>query len=226
MFDLDNTLYPAPSDLFIQVNRRITRYIADLLALDFDEARLVQRRYFQLYGTSLAGLIRVHDIDPHAFLAHVHDIDFTLIGPDPAMIAAIDALPGRKIIYTNAAIDYAWRVLDRLGLAGRFEAVFDIVKAEFRPKPDRDAFDKLVTRYGLTPARCVMVEDIARNLAAAAERGMTTVWVPNGSHWSNEGHGEVRIDHVAPDLATWLGALVGSVDSRHANAIVRPEQSL
>jgi len=205
IFDLDNTLYPADCRLFEQVSGRMSRFVADHLGLDLAQARAVQKRLFHTYGTTLRGLMTEYGVEPEAFLAFVHDIDLSVLRPDPDLAAVLADLPGRKFVYTNADGGYAARILDRLGLAARFDGVFDIQAADYVPKPEPRAFDRLIAALDITPTRTVMIEDIARNLVPAAQRGMTTVWVPTGNDWAREGSGDGHIDHIADDLATWLG---------------------
>jgi len=212
VFDLDNTLYPAASNLFQQVDRRITRFIADFLNLDSESAYRLQKSYFRRHGTTMRGLMDVHGIDPGPFLDFVHDIDLTPVAPDPTLDAALARLTGRKIVFTNGPTDHALRVMDRLAVRRHFEAVFDIVAADYVPKPEPKAYEALVRRYRLDPRATVMVEDLARNLAPAAAMGMTTVWVraplPGGTPKA-EGD-DAAADHVIDDLAQWLGALTAA----------------
>lgn len=212
IFDLDNTLYPAECNLFGQVDRRMTGYIAGLLKLGYDDARRIQKQYFRDYGTTLRGLMSEHGVDADEYLAYVHDIDFSAVEPDPGLARSLQALPGRKFIHTNASTDYALRIVARLGLDGLFEGVFDIRDARFRPKPHRSGYEALVERHGIDPARSVMVEDIARNLIPASELGMTTVWLPTASDWSRDGADEQYIDHVIDDLVGWLGEVAAAVN--------------
>lgn len=204
IFDLDNTLYPASYDLFGQIDSRMRAYIAAYLDLPLDDAYRLQKQYFHEYGTSLSGLMQRHAMDPRPFLAHVHDIDVTVLPVDAALDAALARLPGRKVIFTNASAEHAQRVVDRLGIASRFDGVFDIVEAGYRPKPEPETYVTLVERFGLDPATSVMVEDMARNLAPAATLGMTTVWVRTGAEHGAVGLEDVRIDHVVDVLASWL----------------------
>jgi len=219
IFDLDNTLYPASSNLFPQVSARMGAFIAETFGLTADEARALQKRYFRDYGTTLRGLMVRHAIDPHAFLTYVHDIDLTVLEAAPALDSALGRLSGRKIVYTNGSVAHAARVLDRLGVARHFEAVHDIVAADFAPKPDRAAFDRLVGRLGIDPARAVMVEDLAVNLEPAHAMGMTTVLVrADGGEAAIDGpapdDGAGRpphVHHVVDDLPAWLAGVAGAV---------------
>ncbi|HEX9570155.1 MAG TPA: pyrimidine 5'-nucleotidase [Rhodospirillales bacterium] len=212
VFDLDNTLYPASSNLFQQVDRRMTLFIAEFLSLDSETAYKLQKTYFREHGTTMRGLMNVHGIDPGPFLEFVHDIDLAPVAPDPALDAALARLPGRKIVFTNGPTDHALRVMDRLAVRRHFEAVFDIVEADYVPKPEPRAYEALVRRYGLNPPATVMVEDLARNLAPAAAMGMTTVWVraplPGGT--PDAGNDAQVADHVIDDLSGWLGELTAA----------------
>lgn len=213
VFDLDNTLYPAKSNLFSQVDRRMTRFIADFLGLDSESAYRLQKSYLRAHGTTMRGLMDEHGMDPGPFLDFVHDIDLDPVTPDPVLDRALARLPGRKIVFTNGPSDHAFRVMDRLAVAHHFEAVFDIVEADYVPKPEPRAYAALVRRHRLTPERTVMVEDMARNLRPAAALGMTTVWVRPGGDEGDGGNGgdedAAGIDHVTDDLARWLAGLTG-----------------
>lgn len=212
IFDLDNTLYAASIDLFGQIDQRMRAYIAAFLGLPVDEAYKLQKHYFYEYGTSLRGLMHRHGMSPEPFLAHVHDIDVSVLDADPILDAALAALPGRKLIYTNASTRHAERVTERLGIAHHFDAVFDICEAAFRPKPEPEPYAELVARHGLDPAHTVMVEDMARNLGPAAALGMTTVWICNGSELGGAEAAGIRIDHVVDSLPPWLEAIAAGAD--------------
>ena len=207
LFDLDNTLYPPSCRLFDQVDRRMGEFVQAALGLDEPaEARRLQKQYLREHGTTLRGLMDRHGVQPESYLAYVHDIDLSPVQPDPALDAALTALPGRKLIFTNASKRYAARVLDRLGLARHFEAVFDIADAAYRPKPDRYAYETVLRRHALRPEATVFLDDMPRNLEPAAALGMTTVWVVTDSQWSrldNTGE-EPFVHHRAEDLVGWL----------------------
>ncbi|MGD8810507.1 MAG: pyrimidine 5'-nucleotidase [Gammaproteobacteria bacterium] len=204
VFDLDNTLYPAACNLFEQVDRRIQRFIMDMFDAGPDEARKIQKDFFHQYGTTLNGLMTNHGVDPTEYLHYVHDIDVTPVPPNPALEAVLARLPGRKLVYTNGSVPHAERVMERLGVAHHFDGVFDIVAADYVPKPEDSAFEIFVRKYGIDSARAVMVEDIARNLAPAHARGMTTVWVRSDHHWSLGNGEDPHIHHAIDDLVDWL----------------------
>ncbi|MBB4086191.1 pyrimidine 5'-nucleotidase [Sphingomonas carotinifaciens] len=207
IFDLDNTLYPARANLFARIDARMTAFIADLLGVDETEAHRVQKAYFHGHGTTLAGLMADHGVDPHAFLAYVHDIEMDVLEADAPLAAAIARLPGRKLVFTNGDTPYALKVLDRLGLGGSFEAVHDIHAMDLVPKPHPSAYAGLCAAFDIDPTRAIFFEDMARNLAPAKAIGMTTVWVDNGSE---QGPGEDRsfIDFTTAALAPWLDSIL------------------
>ncbi|MDB5363435.1 MAG: hydrolase of the superfamily [Rhodospirillales bacterium] len=204
VFDLDNTLYPAGSNLFAQISTRMGEFIMQLLDLDADGAKLVQKRLFTRYGTTMRGLMTEHGVDPHAFMAHVHDIDLSIIEPAPALDAALANLSGRKLVFTNGSVRHAERVLERLGIAHHFELLFDIAAADFMPKPDPTGYRKLVEHHGVVPARSAMVEDMARNLEPAAALGMLTLWVRSPLDWAKEGADQPYVQYQTDDLTQWL----------------------
>ena len=203
IFDLDNTLYPARSNLFERIDARMTAYVARLLDVDPVEARRVQKLYFHGHGTTLAGLMAEHNVDPHDFLADVHDIEMDVLEHDAPLAAALARLPGRKLVFTNGDRPYALKVLDRLGLGGSFEGVHDIVAMELRPKPDPGAYRGLCDAFAIDPTRALFVEDMARNLPPAKAIGMTTVWVDNGSE-QGPGTTPDGIDYRIAELGPWL----------------------
>lgn len=214
LFDLDNTLYPADSSIFDQIDRRMGGYIQHLLALDAEAAKALQKRYFRDHGTTLRGLMDNHGADPVAYLDYVHRIDLSGLRPDPALDRGLAALPGRKLIFTNASQQHAERVLARLGIGRHFEAVFDIACADYRPKPAPEAYRQLIEAHRLAPERTVFVEDSARNLAPAAALGMTTVWVRSATRWAGDGQSAPYVDHVVEDLGAWLGGLAAPPPER------------
>jgi putative hydrolase of the HAD superfamily len=206
IFDLDNTLYPASCRLFDQVQRRMTQFICDRLSLSAEEAAELRRNYFREHGTTLRGLMTNDAIDPHEFLAFVHDIDLTCVPPDPALDAALRQLSGRKIVHTNGSVRHAERLLDHLGLSDSFSGIVDIVAADFDPKPALAGYRLLLRRHAVAAETALMVEDIARNLAPAAALGMTTAWVRNGLDWAAADADSDYIHHVVDDLAGFLAA--------------------
>ncbi len=208
IFDLDNTLYPARCNLFAEAEARMADFIVDELGLTLtvEDAHALRRRFFLDHGTTLRGLMLEHGVEPRRFLDYVHEIDLTPVPPDPALVEAVAALPGRKLVFTNGTADYAERVIARIGLTGQFFAIHDIIACEYRPKPDPRGYELLLRRHGIAPETALMVEDMARNLPPAAALGMTTAWVRTAKDWAREGAEPADIHHVVEDLAPWLRA--------------------
>ena len=205
IFDLDNTLYPASCNLFAEAEARMAAFIVAELKLELEAAHALRRRFFFDHGTTLRGLMLEHGIAPERFLDYVHDIDLSPVPPDPALAAAIAALPGRKFVFTNATEHYTRRVLARIGLTEHFAAVHDILACDYLPKPDPSGYRALLERHGIDPDRALMVEDVARNLLPAAALGMTTAWVVTGRERAAEGAGGDHVHHVVDALTPWLG---------------------
>jgi len=179
VFDLDNTLHDASPHIFPHINRTMTAYLQEHLALDAEEAAALRIHYWQTYGATLLGLVRHHDTDPRHFLWHTHqfpDLERMVVA-DRAALAAVRRLPGRKILFSNSPAHYAQAVLDILGIAPLFDAVYAIEHVGFRPKPQLGGFRRLLLAERLVPHRSVMVDDSLPNLHAAARLGMKTVWV-------------------------------------------------
>ncbi len=202
VFDLDNTLYPPSARLFDQIDTRMTAYIMKALGLDREAADTLRSTYWRDHGTTLAGLMRVHALDPGPYLHEVHDISLDHLVPDPGLCAAIAALPGRRIVHTNGSAPYAERVLDRRGLSGAIDAVYGVEHADYRPKPERAAFEAVLARDGSHPATAAMFEDVARNLAAPHALGMRTV------HVADAPEPAPHIHHHTDDLGGFLARLV------------------
>ena len=206
VFDLDNTLYPAACGLFPQVQARMNEYICARLGVSMGEAKELRAKFFREHGTTMHGLMAVHQVDPHDFLAFVHDVDLSCVPANPALVAALDGLSGRKLIYTNGSVPHAENLLQHLGISGYFHDIFDIVASEFAPKPAMAPLRRFVERYGVEPAAALMVEDMAKNLAPAAELGMTTAWVKTNVDWAAITSEADHINYVVDDLAGFLAA--------------------
>ncbi|MGE4062187.1 MAG: pyrimidine 5'-nucleotidase [Rhodospirillaceae bacterium] len=207
VFDLDNTLYPATTNLFAQIDVRMKTFIAKALNITPDEAFKLQKQYYHRYGTSLRGLTLHHDVDPDAFLDYVHDIDHSVLNADPRLEALLAALPGRKLIYTNGSAYHAESVVKRLGVAHHFADIFDIRASAYIPKPDPAAYAAMIAKHAVTPAKAVMFEDSHKNLAPAAALGMKTVWVKHEGLPSYEGEDLSHCHYMTDDLLGWLQAI-------------------
>ncbi|MBC2857958.1 pyrimidine 5'-nucleotidase [Stappia sp. 28M-7] len=220
VFDLDNTLYPPSSDLFSQIDARISDYIARHLGLGADEARAKQKAFYRDYGTTLRGLMIEHRIEPDAFLEYVHDIDYSPVQPNPDLGVAIARLPGRKYIFTNGDRPHAERTAARLGISEHFDDIFDIVAAGLLPKPNLETYNRFLDKTGVSPARAAMFEDLARNLQVPHKLGMRSVLlVPEGTRgvfreeWEMEGQNAPHVDFVTDDLTGFLNAVHGAMNA-------------
>lgn len=177
IFDLDNTLYPPESMFMKLVEKRINDYVVRTSGLPAPEAMVVQKGYLRDYGTSLAGLMAHYRIDPHDFLAEVHDVPLDVLKPDPGLRAALERLQGPRIVFTNGSMAHARRVMDRLALTDLFDGLFSLEDADLIPKPDPRTFARMTERFGVDPTSAAFFEDTVKNLEPARAIGMTTVLV-------------------------------------------------
>lgn len=214
VFDLDNTLYPHRVNLFAQIDRNMTAFVSDLLQVDAIEAKKLQKQYYLEHGTTLKGLMVHHKVDPDAFLQKAHSIDYSPLMPHPELGEAIKALPGRKFIFTNGSVPHAEATARALGILDHFDDIFDIVAADYVPKPAGETYDKFVALNRVDTSRAAMFEDLPRNLKAPKERGMKTVLiVPNNlaeavlESWEYAGSEDDHIDYLTEDLEHFLTAL-------------------
>jgi putative hydrolase of the HAD superfamily len=204
IFDLDNTLYPTSCRLFDQIHDRMTGFIAERFDLSPEAALARQKTYFREHGTTLRGLMVVDRIDPEDFLAYVHELDLACVPPDPVLAEGLSALPGRKIVHTNGSARHAERLLDHLGIAESFCAIFDIAAASFDPKPALSGYHELQRRHAVAPETALMIEDMAKNLVPAAALGMTTAWVRNRVDWAAADSEGDHIHYIFDDLGAFL----------------------
>lgn len=179
LFDLDNTLHEASPHIFPHINRAMGDYIARHLGVDRRAASQLRQHYWERYGATLRGLMRHHDVDPRHFLWHTHQFPDlpAMVVFDPAVRAMLGALPGRKLVFSNAPRHYTEQILNLTGLRRRVQSVYTVEDLRFQPKPLRGGFRRLLRAEGLDPRRCILVEDSLANLITAKALGMTTVWI-------------------------------------------------
>jgi putative hydrolase of the HAD superfamily len=221
IFDLDNTLYPAECNLFAQVDRRMGDFIAHYLGVPYVHARHLQKAYYRQFGTTLSGLMAIHKLDPTEFLAYVHDIDLSVVPSAPALRAEIKALPGRRLIFTNGSRRHAERVAEKLGVLDLFEDICDIAACGYVPKPEAEAFDRMIRRHGVEPGSAAMFEDMPMNLLAPHDLGMTTVLV-HSSYLDHPVQEKMKswtelpdhVHHMTLDLTGFLGKRDEAAGSR------------
>lgn len=203
IFDLDNTLYPASANLFVQIDVKMKAFISRLLDVSLDEAYVIQKKYYHQHGTTLCGLMLNHDVDPEAFLDFVHDIDHTVLDQHPTLGAVIKSLPGRKLIHTNGSANHARDVLEALGIGDCFEAIFDIRAGDYVPKPDPESYRRFLASHAFKPETSIMFEDSVKNLKPAAEMGMVTVLVQHDSNMASATP-DAFCHYITDDLPGWL----------------------
>jgi putative hydrolase of the HAD superfamily len=212
VFDLDNTLYnPRRSDLMPQMHVRMQEFIMEEFGVDLVEADRRRQFYFEEYGTTLRGLMDHHQMDPEKFLPYCHELDLSEMHHDVPLDQALAALPGRKVIYTNATRLHAANVLGRLGITHHFEDMFDIADADYMPKPHQSSYDTFLKRHDVDPNRAVMFEDTAKNLKPASDLGMRTVWLRNdrpGAQPADDD--ESHIHHRADELSDFLNEVLAA----------------
>ena len=207
IFDLDNTIYPARTNLFLRVAVRITEFVAKHYQVPHDEARVIQKDLFHRYGTTMRGMMTEEAICPDTYLNFVHDIDLSDMPLDQELDRMIGALPGRKHIFTNGTVPHAENVLNAFGIRHHFDQIFDIVAADYIPKPEQHAFDQFMKKTGIDPTGAVMIEDMARNLQPAAALGMRTVWLDSDLDWATSGADADYVHYRADDLKGFLAAV-------------------
>ena len=213
VFDLDNTLYPHDLNLWQQIDDRIREFVSNFLRITKDDAFLMQKDFYKRYGTTMRGLMAEHDMKPDDYLEFVHQIDHSPLLPNPTLGAAIETLPGRKLILTNGTRKHAEAVMQRLEIHQHFEDVFDIAAADLDPKPLPQVYDRFLAKHGVDPRKAAMFEDLARNLEVPHALGMSTVLVvPEGTRevfredWELAGRDALYVDHVTDDLTGFLRA--------------------
>ncbi len=182
IFDLDNTLHNASPHIFPHINQSMTAYLQEHLQLTEADASALRQHYWRRYGATLSGLMRHHGTDPAHFLHHTHQFPELekMVLYAPRLRHVLRALPGKKVVFSNAPQRYAHAVLKLLKVADLFEDVVAVEQTGYRPKPDYYGFRRVMRRHRVQAARCVMVEDSLENLRAAKQLGMHTVWVNAG----------------------------------------------
>lgn len=216
IFDLDNTLYSGDAEFFKQIDVKMTAFISRYLDLPPTEARTIQKQYLLDYGTSLSGLMSEHNMDPAEFLHDVHDIDLSVLIPEPKLRTGIETLPGRKFIFTNGSRGHAKNVGEHLGIYDLFDGVFAIEDADYIPKPQRGPYDMFINEHDINPNTAMMAEDSLRNLKVPHTMGMKTLLITSQADWSHEPpHARPHDGTNTPDfvhdqtndLASWLHEL-------------------
>jgi len=208
--DLDDTLYPPASGVWNAIGERIQVFMMDRLGLSYDQTTSLRRRYFEQYGTTLNGLWHNHAVDPQEYLSFVHAVPLEeMLHPDPALAGMLHGLRQKRVIFTNANLQHAERVLACLGIAREIDAIVDLFALEMVNKPEPAAYQRAMALAGVEdPAACVLADDLPRNLYPARSMGMTTVLVGPGPA---DAGADVHIQRIT-DLVAALPRLSEPID--------------
>ena len=204
LFDLDGVLYQDLEAVFGQVSKKMTKYISNKLNLSLEKAKELQRNYFHKYNTSLNGLMIHHDIKPKEFLKYVHDIDLSFMKKDFVLRKELEGLKLNKFIFTNGSKEHAINITKHLGIDDLFDGLFDIVDAEFSPKPTEKAFNLMIKKFKINPRETLYIEDIAKNLSIGKEKGTFTAWLINDEYWGKKESDKEFIDYKIKNLSLFL----------------------
>ena len=207
LFDCDGVLYQDLEAVFGQVSKKMTEYISKKLNIDLKKAKELQTNYFHKYNTSLNGLMIHHDIPPREFLDYVHDIDLSFLEKDKTLRYELENIKINKFVFTNGSKEHVKNITTHLGIDDQFDGVFDIVDAEYHPKPEAKAFDLMVQKFKIDPNETVYIEDIAKNLSIGKERGCSTVWLKNNEQWGKIDSDKDYIDYKIENLSLFLKEL-------------------
>ena len=212
IFDLDNTLYPSTTNLFDKIDALMCKFIEDNLNVSRPEALKIKDNYFHQHGTTLNGLMQNHKINAEKFLDFVHDIDYSLLTEDAALGEQIQKLPGEKIIFTNGTRKHAQQVMKRLGIERNFNKIFDIVDANFIPKPQIEPYHALIATHSINAQNSIFIEDIAKNLLPAHELGMKTAWIENSDSYCKQGYDGKHVHYTIKNLTDFLKKINQSIN--------------
>jgi len=204
LFDCDGVLYSDLEGVFGQVSKKMTQYISNKLNVDLKKAKELQTNYFHKYNTSLNGLMIHHDISPREFLDYVHDINLDFLEKDTALRNELENINLNKFVFTNGSKEHVKNITTHLGIDDQFDGVFDIVDAEYSPKPEAKAFDLMVKKFQIDPTETLYIEDIAKNLSIGKERGAKTVWLINDEYWGKKESEQEYIDYKIENLSLFL----------------------
>jgi len=210
VFDLDHTLYTTSPEQDAEMEERICRFVQDHFGIAREPAFQIQKSYLKEHGTTLAGLLRNHAVDPDAYHDAVNDIEALALKPDSELHKGLARLPGRRFVFTNNCGRYARAVLGKLGVEDLFHGVIDAHVMNFVPKPQQEAYATLLAQGQFDPRCAALFDDSMRNLAPARAMGMKTVWFNHGlglsSHFKLDAP-ELHIDYETDNLAAFLNSV-------------------
>ena len=204
IFDLDNTLYSGQTKVFSEVDKKMSAFISKKMNVDLIKAKEIQKKYFYEYGTTLSGLMKQDGIDPHDFLDFVHDIDISWLPKDLKLREELIKIKEKKYIFTNGSHAHVENIIKQLGIDGLFDGAFDIVDANFVPKPHADPYKKIIKKFDIDPTKSILIEDIAHNLEQAKNLGMKTCWLENDEAFAKKDADKTYIDYKIKSLPSFL----------------------
>jgi putative hydrolase of the HAD superfamily len=204
IFDLDNTLYSGQTEVFSEVDKKMSAFISKKMNIDLVKAKEIQKKYFYEYGTTLSGLMKQDSIDPHEFLEFVHDIDISWLPKDLKLKDELIKIKEKKYIFTNGSHAHVENIIKQLGIDGLFDGAFDIVDANFVPKPHIDPYEKIIEKFKIEPTKSILIEDIAHNLEQAKNLGMKTCWLENEETFAKKDADKPYIDYKIKNLPSFL----------------------
>ena len=204
IFDLDNTLYSGQTKVFSEVDKKMSAFISKKMNVDLIKAKEIQKKYFYEYGTTLSGLMKQDGIDPHDFLEFVHNIDISWLPKDLKLREELIKIKEKKYIFTNGSHAHVENITKQLGIDGLFDGAFDIVDANFVPKPHVDPYKKIIEKFNIEPTKSILIEDIAHNLEQAKNLGMKTCWLENEETFAKKDADKPYIDYKIKNLSSFL----------------------
>ena len=207
IFDLDETLYPRNAGLMQEIGVRINRYLIENLRLPQDQASELRQRYYSQHGTALRGLVVERpDVDPEDYLQFVHNIRLAdYLRPDPALAQMLRSIPLTKVIFTNATVEHAQKVLNLLGVATEFADIVDVRRVAYISKPDPRAYESLLSILNARGEECILIEDAVRNLRPGKGLGMTTILVDSVDC--------AEVDYCVPDILSVKDAVQAALQT-------------
>ena len=204
IFDLDNTLYSGQTKVFSEVDKKMSAFISKKMNVNLIKAKEIQKKYFYESVTTLSGLMKHDGIDPLEFLEFVHDIDISWLPKDLLLREELIKIKEKKYIFTNGSHAHVENVTKQLDINGLFDGIFDIVDANFVPKPHIDPYKKIIKKFNIDPKQSILIEDIAHNLEQAKNLGMKTCWLENDESFAKKDADKPYIDYKIKNLPSFL----------------------
>jgi len=212
LLDLDNTLHNTSYAIFAHIDRCMGQAVQDMLDVDATTAHTLRKQYWQRYGATMIGLVRHHGVNAREFLLRSHDFAVApLIRAEPDLAGKLRRLRGRKVLLTNAPLDYAIAVLRHLRCLHLIDSFWGVEEmrcfGQYHPKPSRRMLRRVLAHERASPHQTVLVEDTLGNLQAARTVGLRTAYIYHtGTPFSRQQRGrahyvDVRVRHFGELVA-------------------------